>query len=190
MIPKKSNTAKFSEKSLRAGLTMRQFKFCEGYLRHYDSAKAYVEAGYTAKNRHVAHAGACRLLKTDEAVQAYINTAEKEILKSMQLNRGALIKRAMEIAMGVAEEETIIIEGMGDGNSKARKIKKKPALKDQLKSIEFLDNYMKRVEESEGPEEVTNPTDDKLLKSLAARTVNIEIPDDVKFEEEEDDENE
>ena len=184
MRPAKTNIAKFSEKSLRAGLTMKQFKFCEGYLKHYDGAKAYIEAGYTCKNRLVAQAGASRLLNDTPEVRAYITKAENEIIKTLQLNRGVLIKRAMEIALGQTDEEVVVIEGDGLGYSKAKKMKKKPALKDQQNAIKFLNDYMDKVEEkTEQLNSGNKTTDDKILDALSKREVVVDTPDNVEYEE-------
>lgn len=186
--PSVNNQKKFSEKSLRAGLTMKQFKFCEGYLKHYDAAKAYIEAGYTCKNRLVAQAGASRLLNDTPEVRAYITRAENEIIKTLQLNRGVLIKRAMEIALGQTEEEVIVVEGNGNGSSRAKKMKKKPALKDQQNAIKFLNDYMDKVEErTEQLNGKTKTTDDIIISELAKREVKIDIPDGVDYEEDVDD---
>lgn len=184
MRPAKTNIAKFSEKSLRAGLTMKQFKFCEGYLKHYDGAKAYIEAGYTCKNRLVAQAGASRLLNDTPEVRSYITKAENEIIKTLQLNRGVLIKRAMEIALGQTDEEVVVIEGDGLGYSKAKKMKKKPALKDQQNAIKFLNDYMDKVEEkTEQLNSGNKSTDDKILDALSKREVVVATPDNVEYEE-------
>ncbi len=183
MRPAKINIAKFSEKSLRAGLTMKQFKFCEGYLKHYDAAKAYIEAGYTCKNRLVAQAGASRLLNDTPEVRAYITKAENEIIKTLQLNRGVLIKRAMEIALGQTDEEVVVVEAVG-GVTKAKKIKKKPALKDQQNAIKFLNDYMDKVEEkTEQLNSGNKSTDDKILDALSKRDVVVTTPDNVEYEE-------
>lgn len=183
MRPAKTNIAKFSEKSLRAGLTMKQFKFCEGYLKHYDGAKAYIEAGYTCKNRLVAQAGASRLLNDTPEVRAYITKAENEIIKTLQLNRGVLIKRAMEIALGQTDEEVVVVEAVG-GVTKAKKIKKKPALKDQQNAIKFLNDYMDKVEEkTEQLNSGNKTTDDKILDALSKREVVVATPDNVEYEE-------
>ena len=52
-----------------------------------------------------------RLLNDTPEVRAYITRAENEIIKTLQLNRGVLIKRAMEIALGQTEESLLLFNG-------------------------------------------------------------------------------
>lgn len=115
-------------------LNIKQKKFADEYLICSNATEAAIKAGYSEKT---AYSIGQRLLKKVE-VKNYIN----EHLKKFQDEKIADAKEIMEhltkVLRGEAKEETIVIEGQGDGISKARKIKKEISPKDRLKAAELL----------------------------------------------------
>ena len=115
-------------------LNIKQKMFADEYLIDLNGTKAAIRAGYSEKT---AEQQAVRLLRNVK-VKNYID----EHLKKLEDEKIADTKEIMEsltrILRGQEQEETIVIEGQGDGISKARKIKKEISPKDRLKAAELL----------------------------------------------------
>ena len=101
-------------------LTDKQKKFIEEYLIDMNGTRAYRAAYPTVKNDETAGAAACRLLKNVKIKQAI-----EPILASMSSDR-------------MATAEVVVVEGLGDGCSEARRFKKAPDEKERLKAAELL----------------------------------------------------
>ena len=108
--------------------------FADEYLVCLNATESAIKAGYSEKT---AYSIGQRLLKKVE-VKNYID----EHLKKLESEKIADTKEIMEsltrILRGQEQEETIVIEGQGDGISKARKIKKEISPRDRLKAAELL----------------------------------------------------
>ena len=108
--------------------------FADEYLVCLNATESAIKAGYSEKT---AYSIGQRLLKKVE-VKNYID----EHLKKLESEKIADTKEIMEsltrILRGQEQEETIVIEGQGDGVSKARKIKKEVSPRDRLKAAELL----------------------------------------------------
>ena len=115
-------------------LNIKQKKFADEYLVCLNATESAIKAGYSEKT---AYSIGQRLLKKVE-VKNYID----EHLKKLEDGKIADTKEIMEsltrILRGQEQEETIVIEGQGDGVSKARKIKKELSPRDRLKAAELL----------------------------------------------------
>lgn len=117
-----------------AGLNEKQKKFIEEYVICLNATEAAKKAGYSKKT---AYSIGQENLKKPE-----IKKAINEYLKKIQDEKIANAKEVMEhltrVLRGEQMEETIVIEGQGNGISKARKIKKEISPKDRLKAAELL----------------------------------------------------
>ena len=117
-----------------AGLNEKQKKFIEEYVICLNATEAAKKAGYSKKT---AYSIGQENLKKPE-----IKKAIYEYLKKIQDEKIADAKEVMEhltrVLRGEQMEETIVIEGQGNGISKARKIKKEISPKDRLKAAELL----------------------------------------------------
>lgn len=115
-------------------LNIKQKMFADEYLVCLNATESAIKAGYSEKT---AYSIGQRLLKKVE-VKNYID----EHLKKLESEKIADTKEIMEsltrILRGQEQEETIVIEGQGDGISKARKIKKEISPRDRLKAAELL----------------------------------------------------
>ena len=115
-------------------LNIKQKMFADEYLVCLNATESAIKAGYSEKT---AYSIGQRLLKKVE-VKNYID----EHLKKLESEKIADTKEIMEsltrILRGQEQEETIVIEGQGDGVSKARKIKKEISPRDRLKAAELL----------------------------------------------------
>ena len=115
-------------------LNLKQKKFADEYLICSNATESAIKAGYSEKT---AYSIGQRLLKKVE-VKVYID----EKLKKLESEKIADVKEIMEhltkVMRGEETEETIVIEGQGDGISKARKVSKEVSPKDRLKAAELL----------------------------------------------------
>lgn len=116
------------------GLTDKQKQFCDEYLIDCNATRAYT-AVY--KNGSSADKNSFRLLKNPK-VRKYID----ERLEKIQTERTADAKEVMEyltsVMRGKSEAEIIVVEGQGEGISKAVKVSKAPDEKERLKAAELL----------------------------------------------------
>ena len=118
-------------------LTDKQKKFIEEYLIDMNGTRAYRVAYPTVKNDETAGAAACRLLKNVKIKQAI-----EPILASMSSDRMATATEVMEyltsVMRGESTAEVVVVEGLGDGCSEARRFKKAPDEKERLRAAELL----------------------------------------------------
>lgn len=118
-------------------LNVKQEAFCLHYAKTGNATEAYKEAGYAATTERAAYAASNRLLKNVK-VQARL----KELADEMASDKIAGIREVQERLSAILRmeqtEEVIVVEGTGDGCSAARKMNKKPSLKDAIKAGETL----------------------------------------------------
>ena len=115
-------------------LNIKQKKFADEYLVCSNATESAIKAGYSEKT---AYSIGQRLLKKVE-VKSYIDERLK-ILESEKIAQAdEVMKYLTKVLRGEETEETIVVEGQGDGISKARKIEKEISPKDRLKAAELL----------------------------------------------------
>lgn len=118
-------------------LNVKQEAFCLHYAKTGNATEAYKEAGYKAKTEGAVYANANRLLKNDKVKERL-----KELADEMASDKIAGIKEVQERLSAILRmeqtEEVVVVEGIGEGCSAARIMKKKPSLKDAIKAGETL----------------------------------------------------
>lgn len=148
-------------------MTEKQKKFADEYLVDLNATRAYRTAYPTVKKDGVAKSAGSRLLANVD-VKKYI----EERLKELESERVATVQEVMEylttVLRGEATEQVIVTEGVGDGCSEARVMKKQPGAKDRLKAAELLGKryslFTEKVEVSALDGEKTKLDD--LLKQM------------------------
>lgn len=118
----------------RMALTAKQKRFCEEYLIDLNATQAAIRAGYSKKT---AYSQGQRLLKNVE-VQKYLQELMAEKEKELIADQDEVLKYLTSVLRGESQSTEIVIEGIGDGMSEARTIKKEPSEKDKLKAAELL----------------------------------------------------
>lgn len=107
------------------------------YARLGNATEAYKQAGYACKTDAWAQSSASRLM-----AQPKIKARLAELAEELASERIAGIREIQEhltrILRGERIEEQIVVEGLGDGVSEARTMKRKPQLKDAIKAGELL----------------------------------------------------
>ena len=112
----------------------RMKDFADFYLETGNIYQSAIKAGYS---ENYAKTNASKLLEKD-SVKNYID----EKLAEIQSQRIATVTEVMEyLTKGIRqelEEEVVVVEGVGDGCSDARIVKKKISIKDSNKCAEML----------------------------------------------------
>lgn len=115
-------------------MTEKQKRFCEEYLIDLNQTQAALRAGYSQKT---AYSTGNENMKKPE-IKAYI----EERLKEMENQRIATAQEVMmyltSVVRGQSQSEVVVVEGIGDGMSEARRMKKAPDEKEKLKAAELL----------------------------------------------------
>ena len=118
-------------------MTDKQKRFCDEYLIDCNATRAYKVAYPNVKKDEVASVNGSKLLRNTK-VKTYID----EQLQKIENDKIADVKEVMEYLTSVLRGETksaeIVVEGIGDGCSKAREMLKEPSEKDKLKAAELL----------------------------------------------------
>ena len=115
-------------------MTPKQEKFCVEYLVDLNGTQAAIRAGYSEKT---AYSMSNQLLKKLE-IKNRINELRKKEFKAIIATAEeaeAFLAWAMR---GDIEEEVVVTEGVGDGCSEARIIKKRISAKDRIKAAELI----------------------------------------------------
>ncbi len=142
-------------------LSERERLFAEEYIRLGNATQAAIKAGYsknTAKdasrwinpkeNENAKKRNSASKYKPElrEYIDARMEEKEKELIASQD----EILKYLTAVLRGKSEAEEVVVEGQGEGFSKARKIKKKPSEKDRLKAAELIGKryglYTEKVE--------------------------------------------
>lgn len=115
-------------------LTARQKRFCDEYLVDLNATQAAIRAGYSRKT---AYSIGVENLKKPE-IKKYIEQRMAEKEKELIADQDEVLKYLTSVLRGESRSTEIVIEGIGDGMSEARTIKKEPSEKDKLKAAELL----------------------------------------------------
>lgn len=133
-------------------MTEKQKRFCDEYLIDLNATQACIRAGYSKKTAK--QIGQQNLTKVD--LKNYIEERLKEKESKLIATQDEVMKYLSSVLRGESESEVVVVEGIGDGCSQARVIKKKPDEKERLKSAELLGKaYGLNIQKVEGSLGVT-----------------------------------
>mgnify|MGYP004504667871 FL=1 len=117
-----------------AKLTAKQRRFCDEYLIDLNATQAAIRAGYSEKNaRNIASEN---LAKPN--IKAYIDERMAEKESQLIATQDEVLKYLTSVLRGESQSTEIVVEGVGDGCSEARTLKKEPSEKDRLRAAELL----------------------------------------------------
>lgn len=120
------------------GLNENQELFCQLYIgKHCGNASAAYSEAYNVDITDVTRSVASRLLTNAKVIKRLTDLREKAENKGI-MTIVQMQQRLQDIITQEMSEEVIVIEGTGDGKSKARTVRKKASMKDINKAIELL----------------------------------------------------
>lgn len=123
-------------------LTEKQKRFCDYYIETGNASESARRAGY--KQPHVQ--GCQNLEKL--SIKNYIDERLKK-LEDARIADATEVMRHLTAAMRMElQEEVVVVEGVGDGCSDARIIKKQISARDSLKAAELLGKRFSLFNES------------------------------------------
>lgn len=112
----------------------RQRRFADEYLIDLNAEAAAVRAGYSPR---YARGNAYKLVARS-GIKEYIQKRMAEKESELIADQNEVLRYLTAVMRGESTSEEIIVEGIGDGRSKARKLEKTPSEKDRLKAAELL----------------------------------------------------
>lgn len=116
---------------------VRHEAFCLHYAKTGNATESYKKAGYTTEKESVIYSNANRLLKNAK-VQARLRELSDELKSEKIAGIVEIQERLTAIIRSEEPEQIVVVEGMGDGVSRARIIEKKPDQKNVIKAAETL----------------------------------------------------
>ena len=117
-----------------AKMTEKQKRFCDEYLIDPNATQAAIKAGYSKKT---AKEQGSRLL-TNVNIKAYIGE-RLETMKSKKIaDAEEVIEYLTSVLRGEGYEEMVVVEGCGEGVSRATTVTRDICPKDRLKAAEML----------------------------------------------------
>ena len=119
------------------GLTEKQKKFCDEYLIDLNATRAYKAVYKNCKKDESARVNGSKLL-TNTNIKNYINERLEEISSQKTADAKEVMEYLTSVMRGESQAEVVVVEGTGDGCSKAVKINKNPDEKEKLKAAELL----------------------------------------------------
>ena len=118
-------------------LTEKQKRFCEEYIIDLNATRAYKAVYKNCKTDEAARVNGSKLL-TKTNVKEYIDKFLDEVHSKNTADAKEVIEYLTAVMRGKSEAEIIVVEWIGEGCSKAAKIKKQPDEKERLKAAELL----------------------------------------------------
>ena len=118
-------------------MTNQQKKFCDEYLLDCNATRAYKAAYPRIKSDHAARSCASRLL-TNADIKSYIDEQLDKISSEKIADATEVMEYLSSVMRGQSESEIVVIEGIGEGCSDARRMNKMPDEKERLKAAELL----------------------------------------------------
>ena len=118
-------------------MTEKQKRFCDEYLIDCNATRAYKTVYQNVKSDEVARKAGSRLL-TNVDVKKYIAEQMEKIHDEKTADDQEVIEYLTSVLRGESIAQEIVVEGTGDGCSKAKTMEKAPSEKERLKAAELL----------------------------------------------------
>lgn len=115
-------------------MTPKQKRFCDEYLIDTNATQAAIRAGYSEKTAY--SIGNENLSKPE--LKTYIDERLAEMQSKTIADATEVMQYLTSVLRGKETEEVIVVEGVGDGCSSARRMDKKVSAKEMLKAAELI----------------------------------------------------
>ena len=115
-------------------MTPRQEKFCIEYLIDLNATQAAIRAGYSKKTAdRIANQNLRKL-----EIQSRIKKMRDEYYDKAIMSAKEVEYLLSKAGRGELKEEVVVVEGVGDGFSESKIIKKRLSAKDRIKALELM----------------------------------------------------
>ena len=130
-------------------LTEKQKRLVDYFIETGNQTEAAIKAGYSKKN--------ARFIASKTLDLPYVKAFLEKRLKEIEENRIAKAKEVMSSMRGEIKEEGVVVEGTGDGCSKAKTIEKQIEANDRIKAaVQLAKRYgLDRPEDADGEAHIT-----------------------------------
>lgn len=119
-------------------LTLKQQRFADEYIISGNATDAAVKAGYSKKT---AYSIGIENLKKPE-IKKLINEKLKELSDKKIADQQEVLAYLTAVLRGETQSEIVVVEGQGEGVSRAKPIQKAPDERERLKAAELLGKRM------------------------------------------------
>ena len=119
-------------------LTLKQQRFADEYIISGNATDAAIKAGYSKKTANVI--GVENLIKPN--IKSYIDEKLKELSDKKIADQQEVLAYLTAVLRGETQSEIVVVEGVGEGCSEARRLQKLPDEKERLKAAELLGKRM------------------------------------------------
>ena len=115
-------------------MTPRQEKFCVEYLIDLNATQAAIRAGYSKRTAdRIANQNLRKL-----EIQSRIKKMRDEYYDKTIMSAKEVEYLLSKAGRGELKEEVVVVEGVGDGFSESKIIKKHLSAKDRIKALELM----------------------------------------------------
>lgn len=119
-------------------LTLKQQRFADEYIISGNATDAAIKAGYSKKTANrIATENLSKLV-----IQTYIDEKLKELSDKKIADQQEVLAYLTSVLRGETQSEIVVVEGQGEGISRAKPIQKAPDEKERLKAAELLGKRM------------------------------------------------
>lgn len=157
-------------------MTDKQKRFADEYLIDCNATRAYLVAYPTVKREAAARACASRLLSKAN-VRAYIDERLEELRSEKIADAREVLEYLTAVVRGESTAEIVVVEGCGDGCSKARALEKHPDERERLKAAELLGKHLGLMSTNCAAFGAQKREDDALTRSLREEAARLNHAD-------------
>lgn len=118
----------------KVNFTLKQERFCQEYLKDFNATQSAIRAGFSRKTANQQGSRLLANVNIQKRIAEINIEAKNENIMTVQ----EIQERLTKMARGQIEEEIVVVEGCGLGESSARTMTKKVSAKDQAKALELL----------------------------------------------------
>ena len=119
-------------------LTLKQQRFADEYIISGNATDAAIKAGYSKKTANrIATENLSKLV-----IQTYIGEKLKELSDKKIADQQEVLAYLTSVLRGETQSEIVVVEGQGEGVSRAKPMQKAPDERERLKAAELLGKRM------------------------------------------------
>ena len=115
-------------------LTLKQKRFADEYIISGNATQAAIKAGYSKKTAN--RTAAENLSKP--VIKAYVDEQLAKLASQKIAQQEEILQYLTSVLRGESSAEVIVVEGKGEGVSRACRVEKAPDEKERLKAAELL----------------------------------------------------